>query len=84
MMLARSVMVVIFAAMLQCFWFPVLATELKQSAKSDMWDNPFLAYGYNPNSKVVTGYLAALRTAPGRTDVCKLVFKINSSRLGVK
>lgn len=54
------------------------AAELNYSAKSDIWENPFLAYGYNPKTKVLTGYLAALRTAPGRTDECKLAFSQNN------
>lgn len=66
------------------FGFSVFASELEMSGESDKWDNPFLAYGFDPKNKIVTGYLAALRTAPGRTDECKLVFKGKSDRLKVK
>lgn len=58
----------------QYFCVPVHAYELKHSGRTEIWDNPFLAYGYNPKTRITTGYLAALRTAPGRTDECKLVF----------
>lgn len=50
------------------------AVELNYSARYDIWENPFLAYGYNPETKRLTGYFSALRTAPGRTDECKLAF----------
>jgi hypothetical protein len=53
--------------------------QLVHSAKGEIWDNPFLAYGYNPKTQILTGYLAALRTAPGRTDECKLVFAGNAA-----
>ncbi len=64
--------------------FYASAGELDHSAKSDFSDNPFLAYGYNPKTKVISGYLAAFRTAPGRTDECKLVFQGSARHLSVK
>lgn len=67
------------AMVIQFIAVPAYAYELKYSGKTDRWDNPFIAYGYNPVSKITTGYLAALRTAPGRTDACKLVFKKNAN-----
>jgi len=54
------------------------AAELNYSSRSDIWENPFLAYGFNLQTKLLTGYLAALRTAPGRTDECKLAFSQSS------
>lgn len=60
------------------------AADLRNSARTDIWEDPFLAYGYNPKTKVITGYLEAFRTAPGRTDACKLVFRGNADRLTVK
>jgi hypothetical protein len=70
--------------MVQCLAISAYAFQLDYSARSNISENPFLAYGYNPRSKVITGYLTALRTAPGRTDECKLVFKGRPNRLSVK
>jgi hypothetical protein len=53
------------------------ASDLRNSGKNDITDNPFIAYGVNPITQVVTGYLVALRTSPGRTDECKFVFSGN-------
>lgn len=80
----KKILFVLVAVTIQGLGFKALALELNYSAKSEMSDNPFLAYGYNPKTKVITGYLAALRTAPGRTDDCKLVFKADGKRLAVK
>lgn len=78
----KKLALVIVMAIFQCAGAPLYAYDLKQSAKTDSWDNPFIAYGYNPKTKITTGYLAALRIAPGRTDECKLVFagEIDKSR----
>jgi hypothetical protein len=51
-----------------------IAGELRTSGRSEVADNPFVAYGVNPITQVVTGYLVALRTSPGRTDECRFVF----------
>lgn len=56
---------------------PVIASDLRTSAKNEIADNPFVAYGVNPVTQSVTGYLVALRTAPGRTDECRFVFAGN-------
>lgn len=64
----------IILVILQCASISLHAHELKRSAKTDSWENPFIAYGYNPKTRITTGYLAALRISPGRTDECKLVF----------
>lgn len=77
-------LICVLMAMSSCIGFCASADELDYSAKSDFPDNPFLAYGYNPKTKTVSGYLAAFRIAPGRTDECKLVFKGNAGRLSVK
>jgi len=66
------------------FYVSVGAMDLNYSAKSDVAENPFVAYGYNPETRIVSGYLAAFRVTPGRTDSCKLVFRGNSNRLDVK
>lgn len=72
-----NVVLSIFVAVLQYVSVPAHAYDLKYSARTETWDNPFIAYGYNPKTKKITGYLAALRTAPGRTDECKLIFSGN-------
>lgn len=43
--------------------------------------NPFVAVGVNPATHVVTGYVAALLTAPGKTEACKFVFREGNGRL---
>lgn len=50
------------------------ALNYSSSGKTDLWDNPFVAYGVNPLTKAITGYVIALRTSPGRTDDCRFVF----------
>lgn len=70
----RKVMVLIIATLIECGGISVDARELKHSGRTEVWGNPFIAYGYSPNTKLTTGYLAALRIAPGRTDECKLIF----------
>lgn len=70
----RKAALLIVAVATQFFGISLHAYELRHSAKTDSWDNPFIAYGYNPRTHITTGYLAALRTAPGRTDECKLAF----------
>ena len=62
---------------------PVIASEVEYSGKNDIWENPFIAYGFNPKTNVVTGYLAALRISPGRTDECKLVFSGNYAKSNI-
>ncbi|QBE65945.1 hypothetical protein [Pseudoduganella lutea] len=44
------------------------------SASSPFSENPFIAVGVNPTTKVVTGYFSALLTSPGKTDECKFAF----------
>ncbi|WP_409269394.1 SH3 domain-containing protein [Massilia sp. BHUDP2] len=79
-----KILICLLMAISPCVGICAFTDELDYSAKSDFSDNPFLAYGYNPKTKVISGYLAAFRTAPGRTDECKLVFKGSSDRLLVK
>lgn len=45
------------------------------SGQSELSGKPFLALGVHPLTRQVTGYIAALRTAPGRTDECKFLFR---------
>ncbi len=70
----------VLVASIQLASFSVFAFDLKVSARTDSSEQPFIAYGYNPVSKIMTGHLIALRTAPGRTDECKLVFAGNAAK----
>lgn len=47
----------------------------QSSWRTDIYENPYLSLGYDIKSKLLTGFLAALRTAPGETNECKLFFK---------
>ena len=60
-----------------CCFSQGIAGDLRISGKNDIADNPFVAYGVNPVTQLVTGYLVALRTSPGRTDECRFVFAGN-------
>lgn len=56
--------------------WPCQAASDVRSAKNDYFiDNPFIAIGVNQATHVLTGYFSVLRTAPGRTDECKFVFR---------
>jgi hypothetical protein len=44
------------------------------SSKNEIFDNPFVSVGLDKTSGALTGFLMGLRTAPGRTDACKLFF----------
>jgi hypothetical protein len=71
----KTVCQLLCAQLLFCCLLPAaLASDLTASGKNDMWENPFLAYAVNPDTQVMTGYMAALRVSPGRTDECKLAF----------
>ncbi len=63
---------------------PASAVDWKNSGRSALSGNPYLAYGYNPRSGLTTGYLAAFRIGPGRTDECKLVFRRDVNGIAVK
>ena len=65
------------------------AANLAQSSQNEIFDNPFIVTGFNPNTNILTGYVAVLRTSPGRTDECKFVIsgqveKTNSLTVFVK
>ena len=50
------------------------ASEISSSGRTDVWDNPFIAFEFNRQTDLVNGYLAALRASPSQTNKCKLVF----------
>lgn len=62
-------------ALAAVFASPCLGAPAIHSAGNAFSDNPFIAIGVNPATHVVTGYVAALLTAPGRTNACKFVFR---------
>lgn len=70
-------------ALIMIFSCSLTATsgEFGVSGANAISDNPFIVYGINPSTQVVTGYLAALRTSPGRTDECKFAFAGNLKNL---
>lgn len=61
-------------ALLSFFCLPVLASDLSVSGKNAITENPFVAYGVNPVTKIVSGYLLGLRASPERTDACRFAF----------
>lgn len=65
----------VYALALLSFSFsPVFASDLSVSGKNAITDNPFVAYGVNPVTEVVTGYLLGLRASPERTNACRFAF----------
>lgn len=56
------------------------AANLEQSSQNEIFDNPFIVTGFNPQTNILTEYVSALRTSPGRTDECKFVFSGKSER----
>lgn len=44
------------------------------SGRSDHIANPFVITGFNPATQMLTGFVSAVRIAPGRTDECSFVF----------
>lgn len=44
------------------------------SGKTDILENPFIAIGFDKASNVLTGSISAIRTAPGETNECRILF----------
>ena len=53
---------------------PMASAADIQSGRTEIFDNPFIATGFNPQTRALTGYVQGLRTAPGRTDACQFIF----------
>jgi hypothetical protein len=51
-----------------------IAHDLNVSGENEIIDNPFIVTGFNKASGVVTGSISATRTAPGKTNECRIVF----------
>jgi hypothetical protein len=68
------------------FWIAVwlttgptaLANDLFISGKNEIFDNPFVATGFNTTSNVLTGSISVSRTAPGETNECRILFSSNT------
>jgi hypothetical protein len=56
----------------------VSANDLFISGKNEIFDNPFVATGFNPTSNVLTGSISVSRTAPGETNECRILFSSNT------
>jgi len=56
----------------------VLASDLLISGKNEIFDNPFVATGFNTTSNVLTGSISVSRTAPGETNECRILFSSNT------
>jgi len=59
----------------------------QSSWSTEIYENPYFTVGYDFRNGTVTGYMAALRTAPGETNECKLLFKgdrANKANISVK
>jgi len=61
-------------AVVTSFALPANALDIEKSGQNEIFDNPFIATGFNPQTRTLTGYVIGLRTEPGRTDECKFVF----------
>lgn len=50
------------------------AENFNFSGKNDVFENPFVAIGFNKANNVLTGSISIARTAPGETDECRILF----------
>ena len=56
----------------------VSASDLFISGRNEIFDNPFVATGFNTTSNVLTGSISVSRTAPGETNECRILFTSNT------
>ncbi|HYD59037.1 MAG TPA: hypothetical protein VEC35_01695 [Noviherbaspirillum sp.] len=59
------------------------AKQPSHSVRTSILDNPYVVLAEDPKEKSLYGYVAALRTAPDRTDECKFFFKGEPFRNGI-
>jgi hypothetical protein len=67
----------VFLLFLSVVLFPASAAhgdEFYLSGESDILENPSVVTGFNKATNVLTGSISAIRTAPGRTDECRILF----------
>lgn len=65
------------ASLLLCVSAPVFSYGWPTSGKTEEISNPFIVVGFDPVAREITGYVKAIRIAPGRTDECNIVFSGN-------
>ena len=58
------------------------AADIQKSGRTEIFDNPFIATGFNPQTRILTGYVQGLRTAPGKTDACQFIFSAKVDKPG--
>jgi len=51
-----------------------VAQGLNISGTSEIFDNPFVTTGFNKANGVLSGSISAIRTAPGETNECRILF----------
>jgi len=56
----------------------VLANELYISGRNEIFQNPFIATGFDKTSNLLTGSISVLRTTPGEADECRILFSSNT------
>lgn len=52
----------------------VQAGELAGSMKNELFENPFIAIGVNPQTNTLSGYVSVTNPAPGNIDRCSFSF----------
>lgn len=52
----------------------VAADDLSVSGKNEIFENPFVATGFNKSNNILTGSISVSRTAPGETNECRILF----------
>jgi hypothetical protein len=56
----------------------VLANDPYISGRNEIFDNPFIATGFNKTGNVFTGSISVSRTTPGETNECRILFSSNT------
>lgn len=58
-------------------------SDLNFSGKNADFDHPSVITGFNPKTKIVTGSISFLRTAPGQTEECRILFASDASQQNI-
>ncbi len=59
-----------------------VAADLNFSGKNDSFDHPAVATGFDRKTGSLTGVISFLRTAPGQTDECRILFNGDAANKG--
>ena len=51
-----------------------VASDFYVSGKNEIFQNPFIATGFNNTTNLFTGSISVSRTAPGETNECRILF----------